>query len=212
MSDQAQEPIFFHEAHCAFLENRDADVLNWKVMRPNLYWQKTGWLMLHEITKWPVIFLGGVSGVAFGGGLTLFMTLATIQLIGDIITHGLPDWSVIIDNIKIGIFFVIFWLGGIVGMWAFKNAVLMAWWTDRRLYNLFQQTVQEGQLIRGYIESSQRAEKALIPEIIYRFNNPTGESIESNFFPDPQSYSVLDYPSGTPVWVLYLDDKICVLL
>ncbi len=213
MADLPKEPIFFRDEHRAFLETRDADVLDWGVMRLNLYRLKTGTLIPHNGFKWPITILIGISGFAFGGTLIPFMTLATIQVVWQVVTHGLPHWRLIIYNIGIGIcFFIPMWLGGIAGAWAFKEAILMAWWTDSRIYNLLRQTVQEGQLIRGYIECSQREKKLLISEIIYRFTSPTGESIEGSFYPDPDSYSALAYEPGTPVWVLYLNDEISVLL
>lgn len=207
MFDQVQEPIFFHEAHRAFLDNRDADVLNWEVMRLNLFWLKAGGMSRNYWTWLPFNIFLFVGSIVMGGTSILFLIWVGVEAIDSLVNDGLPYWGVLLFNLLRGGCLVVLMGSGFVGsLVMFGISLNEMSWPDRRIKALLHRVVEDGQLIKGQIISTEL--NRLNWQATYRFTNPAGEELERTFYPDV----LMKCPEGTPVWVLYLDDKINVLL
>ena len=208
MADLPKEPIFFRDEHRAFLETRDADVLDWGVMRLNLYRLKTGNILGSYWASWPAIIIFGAVGIVCGGvGIVLLFALGR-EGVEYIAQHGVPHWRLIVYVlIKYG------WFGAIVGIatlvsWAMLNtARKMLLWPDQRITRLLSTIALEGQLIEGSVTEMKYNDRFKW-EASYHFTNPIGQEIDCVFLPG----NYQQHAPGTPVWVLYLNDKISVLL
>lgn len=207
MSNQSAASIFFREGHRAYLEHRDVEVLDNDVIYLNLYRQKTHATPIRYNERWSYTLRQLVMGLMIGVPCFPIWLFLAVTLLQNLTADGSSDWRevytyfavILLIPLSIGV-----WIGG---MYLWRVALQMAWGPPR-LRHLLHTLAKEGKLIEGRIESA-KIGRHVTTEVRYRFTTPTGKELVRVFHPGRAEKT---HEPGTPVWVLYLNDEISVLL
>lgn len=208
MTEQQADDVFLHEVLRDFLRTHNPDLLDLEELYLNLHRQKTG----AHIHKFEERFSHIVNVLAVGiffGVLSMPLTLwLIIALIVELIVDGLPDWRLmILYGGALSCLLIPALYCSYLSLIYFKQGFREMRWNERRIQDLLDTLIQDGRLVIGQIQSG-GMRRNLSYEIHYHFTTEQGEKLERVYY--PATYQ--KYLPNTPVWVLYLDDKISVLL
>ncbi len=207
MSNQSAAIVFFRDAHRAYLDNHTVEALDDDVMYLNLYRQMTHAKPVRYNERWSYTLRQLVMGLMIGVPCLPIWLFLGVTLLRNLTADGSSDWRevytyfavILLIPLSIGV-----WISG---MYLWRVALQMAWGPPR-LRHLLHTLAKEGKLIEGRIESANIGRHVTV-EVKYRFTTPTGKELVRVFHPGRAGTS---YTPGTPVWVLYLNDEISVLL
>lgn len=207
MSNQSATTVFFRDTHRAYLDTHKIEILDDDVMYLNLYRQKTHAKLIRYHDRWSTTIRQLLMGLIIGVPCIPIWFFLSITVLRNLTNDDLSKWGqvytysaiILLIPLTIGV-----WISGML----FRRVMIEMVWGPPRLRSLLQTLVKEGKLIQGHIQSA-KINRQLTMEVTYRFTTPTGKDLKRVFY--PVRYTTT-YAPGTPVWVLYLNDDISVLL